>query len=124
MGLAIHKQKAAELMLAYNENRDQVKASQSAPSQGAAATGIRARPGSVSSSPVAFNRPAAPDVSALKGSLKLRAEVSDLDLDLEWKLMGVYCLDDWGEEFLDATCGWLSNCPQLSREWRCGLRMR
>lgn len=112
VGLAILKQKAAQLLLAYNENRNQVKASQSAPLQDGAATGTRAGPGSVSSSPGAFNRRAAPDVSALKDLLKLRAEVRDLDVDLDWELMGVYCRNDSCNEFLDCYLRLVQQVPR------------
>jgi hypothetical protein len=111
VGLAVLKQRAAELMLVYNQHMDQVKAPPAAPSQEGAAIGNRTAPGSITSSSAAFHLPAAPEVSALKGFLALRAKVRDLDFDLDRKLMRVCCLNGWYDEFLDCYLRLIAQMP-------------
>ncbi len=120
VGLAVLKQEAERLMLVYDQDSDQVKASRSVPLQAGVATGTRAEPGSISSSPLAFRLPAAPEVSALEGFLTLRANVRDLDLELDWKLMEVYCLNDWYDEFLDC---YLQLVTQLPLDHKPGIEV-
>ena len=111
VGLAVLKQRAAELMLVYDQNIDQVKAPPAAPLQEGAAIGNRAAPDSITSSSAAFHLPAAPEVSALKGFLTLRAEVRDLDFDLDRKLMRVCYLNGWYDEFLDCYLRLVTQTP-------------
>ena len=120
VGLAVLKQRAAELMLAYAKNREQAEAPPAAPLQEGAAIGNRAAPGSISSSPAAFHLPAAPEASALKGFLTLRAEVRDLDFDLDRKLMSVCSLNGWYDEFLDC---YLRLVAQMSLDHQPGIEV-
>jgi hypothetical protein len=98
-------------MLVYDQNIDQVKAPPAAPLQEGAAIGNRAAPGSITSSSAAFHLSAVPEVSMLKGFLTLRAEVRDLDFDLDRKLMRVCCLNGWYDEFLDCYLRLITQMP-------------
>jgi hypothetical protein len=120
VGLAVLKQRAAEFMLVYDKYIDQVKAPPAAPLQEGAAIGNRAAPGSITSSSAAFHLPAAPEVSALKGFLTLRAEVRDLDFDLDRELMRVCSLNGWDDEFLDC---YLRLVTQMSLDHQPGIEV-
>ena len=100
VGLAIVKQRAMQFMTAYIQSRAQAELSQAGPLRDSTAAGIPAGPASISSLPAAVNRPAAPEVSALKPFEDLHAAVHNLDLDLDWKLMAVYSRNHWCNEFL------------------------
>jgi hypothetical protein len=120
VGLALLRQRAADLMFAYQEDRNQSRAPQSEPLQEGTATGTGARPSPISSSLIAFNRPAPPEVPALREFWQLRAELRDLDLDLDWKLMGVYCMNGWDDQFLDC---YLRLVTQLPLEHKPGIEV-
>jgi len=120
VGLALLRQRAADLMFAYQEDRNQSRAPQSEPLQEGTATGAGARPSPISSSPIAFNRPAPPEVPALREFWQLRAELRDLDLDLDWKLMGVNCMNGWDVQFLDC---YLRLVAQLPLEHKPGIEV-
>src|SRR5208337_1342079 len=111
VGLALLKQRAAELVSAYQENRNHARVRQSEPSQAGTAKGAGVTPSPISTYLTAFNRPAPPEVPALREFMQLRAEIRDLDLDLDWELMEVYCLNRWDDQFLDCYLRLVAQLP-------------
>jgi hypothetical protein len=114
VGLALVKQEAAQLMLAYTESREEAKASQSGPLDDNAATGAPAGPTSGTSSPAAFNSPAAREASTIKLIAKLHGEVLDLENDLDRKLTTAYYQNASCNEFLDCYLRLLQQTPGSS----------
>ena len=115
LGLAALQQEAEQLLIDYHENRKAEEDSLSAAQHDSAAIGRRAVPASASDSPAAWNSPAARAASALKRLAELRAEVHDLDIDLDWKLMSAYRRNDSPSDFLDCYLRTVHQAPD--RPW-------
>jgi hypothetical protein len=101
VGLAVVKQEAEQLMLAYAQSRDEAAAGRSGPVHDGAATAGQAAPGSGGGLPAGFSRAAAREASAVKLMAQLDAEVQDLGIDLDLKLLATYAQNNSCNEFLD-----------------------
>jgi hypothetical protein len=118
VGLAVVKREAERLMINYTQNRDEVEMHQLAqlPQLSySAAVGTSLAPGSVESWPAAVKNAAAREAFALKQLAKLRAEVQDLELDLELKLMTAYSYRESCNELLDCYLRLVQQAPE--RPW-------
>lgn len=115
VGLAVLRQAAEQSFLAFHEHHAEVQASHLAALLDSPAPGAEAGSASVNSSPETSNRATRPEISALKRLAKLQAEVHALDIDLDCKLLGVYCRSDSRKEFLDCYLRTLQQAPE--RPW-------
>jgi hypothetical protein len=115
VGLAVLKQEAERLMSNYSQNRNEVEMYRSTQLSDSAATGTKEVAGSVSSWLAAVNSAAAQEDSALKRLEKLRTDVQELEVDLDWKLMTAYSQNDSCNEFLDCYLRLVHQAPE--RPW-------
>jgi hypothetical protein len=101
VGVGVIKLEAERLLLAFYQHHDQVESDSSALSHDSPAAGAQVGPVSPGSSRAAFDPQSTREDSALERLATLQAEVRNLEVDLDSKLVGAYYRSDSCNEFLD-----------------------
>ncbi|MCX6921880.1 MAG: hypothetical protein NT154_01485 [Verrucomicrobia bacterium] len=101
VGVGVIKLEAERLLLAFYQHRDEVESAPSALSHESTAAGRQAGPVSEGNSRAAFDPQSTPEGSALERLARLQAEVGNLEVDLDLKLVWAYYRSHSCNEFLD-----------------------
>jgi hypothetical protein len=114
VALAVLKQEAELLMLSYDERKAQAEAARAASLWNGVAASDRTAFGLGSNWSGVLNSPAARQAAALKLLAKLHAEVEDLEMDLNRKLLTAYSQNASCNEFLDCYVRLVQQLPAPS----------